>query len=144
LQSELGIDCEEVVFTPSDDVVENKQSLKVIEEGFSMNSTDNLMIASIEGELTSSEQNKLETILEDKAAQYAYKVYQHTILEADLSEKFENKKSLKRKQRKVIPFYFRLKSYSLVLLMCFFPFKFELPDFELKTNIFINVSVFIS
>ena len=117
LKSELEIDFEDMVLAPSADALEDKDTLKVIGETFSMNSSDDLMIASIEGELSSSEQIELNTILENDVAQVDYKVYQHTILTADLSEQFENKKSLKRNQGKVIPLFLRYASLAAAIII---------------------------
>jgi hypothetical protein len=142
LKSELELDFDGVVLSPSADAVENKDSLKVLEEGYSMNTSDDLMIASIEGNISPLEQIELDKILETEDAQFDYNVYQHTILNPDLSEKFENKKSLKRREGRVIPFYVRYAAAAaavIILIALFYN-----PNAVVETNGIIKNGAVIS
>jgi len=142
LKSELETDFDEVLLTPSTDVIDNKESLKVIEEGYSYNSTDDLMIASIEGEISPTEQKELDTILENETSRLEYKVYQNTILSADLSEKFEDKKSLKKKDGRIVPLYLRYASLAAAIIILIA--LFYNPNAAVETNGIIKNGAVIS
>ncbi|MGZ4059058.1 MAG: hypothetical protein ACXVPU_08525 [Bacteroidia bacterium] len=94
-------------------VFENKESLKHIAV-----STDDLLIASIEGLLSKEETVLLsQQLTADVEMQHNLSLYKQTRLIPDASIVFEGKEELKRKERKAIPlFYYVAIAASLLFL----------------------------
>lgn len=83
---------------------------------------DELLIASIEGTLTTQESVFLNQQLSvDAEMQNSYSLYKQTKLVADTKIVYENKEELKRKERKVVPlFYYVAAAASIALLIGLF------------------------
>lgn len=81
---------------------------------------DYLLIASTENILTKEKAEAANELLKTVEAQRLLKFYQQTKLKADKSIVFENKKALKRGNRKVIPFSYYAVAASIALLIGFF------------------------
>lgn len=104
------------VFADASIVFENKESLKRIAV-----TTDDLLIASVEGLLSKQETALLnQQIAVDAQMQHNYSLYKQTKLVADVSVVYENKEELKRKERKIIPFYYYFAAAASVALLLFF------------------------
>jgi hypothetical protein len=92
---------------------ENKESLKRITA-----TTDDLLIASVEGLLSKGEIVLLNGQLTvDAEMQHDLHLYKQTKLTADLNVIYENKEELKRKDRKIIPFYYYVAAAASILLI---------------------------
>jgi hypothetical protein len=94
-------------------VFENKEALKK-----TVVTTDDLLIASLEGLLTRPETALLnQQIAVDSEMQHHLHLYQQTKLVADTTIVYENKEELKRKERRAIPlFYYVAVAASLLFL----------------------------
>lgn len=97
-------------------VFENKEDLKRIDK------TQEFIIASIEGLLTTSESNMLQKQLSaDAQLKYDLELFQKTKLVADSAIRYKNKEDLKRKEARVIPlFYYVAAAASIALLFGLF------------------------
>lgn len=105
---------------------ENKNELKRVTGSTRSEGWDEVMIASVEGILTKEETVLLNKQLSiDAKLQHEFLLYQKTKLAADVSIVFENKKDLKRKEKKVIPlyYYFAVAASILLLMGLFFMFN---------------------
>ncbi len=105
------------VFADTSVIFENKESLKK-----TVVTTDDLLIASVEGLLTKQENVLLNQQLSvDAEMQNSYSLYKQTKLVADTTIVYENKEELKRKERKVVPlFYYVAAAASIALLIGLF------------------------
>lgn len=115
LKSELDDDLGEFTLSPEFEGFSAKDSLKV-EEGsnlIAMSNVEELMIASVEGQLDIQQENQLDKFIRDNNLTKDYTAYQNTRLQADLSEKLENKNKLKVKPV-IIPLYMRVASIAAV------------------------------
>ena len=132
---ELELFKKTIVSADASIVFENKESLKRTAV-----TTDDLLIASIEGLLTKQESVFLnQQLAVDAEMQNNYSLYKQTKLAADASIVYENKEELKRKERKIIPFYFYVAAAASVALLIglFFMFnntKNNEQTFADKTN----------
>ncbi len=101
---------------------ELKKDLSSVISSRSDGSWDELMIASVEEVLTKGESILLDQQLSvDAKLQHDFLLYQKTKLAADTSIIFENKESLKRKEKKIIPlFYYVAAAASILLIMGLF------------------------
>ena len=123
------------VFADASVVFENKEALKK-----TVVTTEDLLIASVEGLLTKQEHVFLNQQLSvDAEMQNNYSLYKQTKLVADASIVYENKEELKRKERKIVPlFYYVAAAASIALLIgLFFIFngnKNNEQNFADKTN----------
>jgi hypothetical protein len=103
-------------------VFENKESLKKSVGDkpniINISNYDEYFIRAVENDLTAEEQVSLDKYLQQHP-QYAvdYRLYQLTKLKADTTEVFENKESLKHKDRKIIPLYYYVAVAAAVLLL---------------------------
>jgi hypothetical protein len=105
---------------------ENKNELKRVTGLTPSESWDEVMIASVEGILTQEEILLLNKQLSiDAKLQYEFLLYQKTKLAADVSIVFENKKDLKRKEKKVIPIYYYVAVAASILLLMGLFFMFN-------------------
>ena len=94
-------------------IFENREMLK-----HTVATTDDLLIASVEGLLSKSETILLNGQLAvDAHMKHDLSIYNQTKLTADLSVVFENKDELKRKERKIIPFYYYVAAAASILLI---------------------------
>lgn len=97
-------------------VFENKESLKRIAV-----TTDDLLIASVEGLLSKQETALLnQQIAVDAQMQHNYGLYKQTKLVADASIVYEDKEELKRKERRIIPFYYYVAAAASIAFLLFF------------------------
>jgi len=79
---------------------------------------DYVLISSVEGLLSNQENTMLKQQLAvDAAMQQSYQLYQQTRLSADAAIIFEDKEALKRKERKVIPFYYYVSIAAAILVL---------------------------
>ncbi len=103
------------VFADTSVIFENKESLKRIAV-----TTDDLLIASVEGLLSKQETALLnQQIAVDAEMQHNYGLYKQTKLVADASIVYEDKEELKRKERKIIPFYYYASAIAAGMLLLF-------------------------
>lgn len=94
-------------------VFENKEALKRTTV-----TTDDLLIASVEGLLTKQESIFLNQQLSvDAEMQHNHRLYKQTKLVADTTIVFEHKEELKREERKIIPFYFYVAAAASIALL---------------------------
>jgi len=113
---ELELFKKTIVSADASVVFENKESLKRIAV-----TTDDLLIASVEGLLSKQETTLLNTqIAVDQQMQHNYGLYKQTKLVADTSIVYENKEELKRKKRKIVPFFYYVAAAASVALVLFF------------------------
>lgn len=113
-------------------IFENKEVLKQISI-----SADDLMIASVEGLLTSKEEKAFyQRLSTDQKMQNDLSLYKQTRLVADASIIFENKNELKQKRRKAIPlfYYVALAASVLLLFGLFYIFNNDPAEQKLATN----------
>lgn len=83
-----------------------------------------LLIASLENVLSIEEAKAAKELLKIVGTKNLQEFYQQTKLKTDKSIVFENKKELKRENRKVIPFYYYAAAASVAILLgLFFIFK---------------------
>jgi len=103
-------------------VFENKESLKKtigdMPNMINASNREEYFIKAVENDLTAAEQISLDKYLQQHP-QYAvdYRLYQLTKLKADTTEVFENKESLKHKERKIIPFFYYVAVAATILLL---------------------------
>ncbi|MCE3279902.1 MAG: hypothetical protein K0S44_2093 [Bacteroidetes bacterium] len=116
-------------------VFENKNELKQIAFQSSNNllndHREEMMISASEGLLTNEEYSFFKQQLSvDFEMQKNYSLFEKTKLQPEISVIFENKESLKRKEKKVIPFYFYVSVAATILLLfgMFVIFKNGDPD----------------
>jgi hypothetical protein len=104
LKEEFEDDFADMALIPETVTFDAKASLKVEEDSLMVTSAtvDELMIASVEGQLSKNQEAKLQAYITENglAKQYAY--YQATQLKPDTSIQFEDKASLKQKTGVVI------------------------------------------
>lgn len=101
------------VFADTSLVFENKEALKK-----TVVTTDNLLIASVEGLLTNQETVFLNQQLSvDAEMQNNYSLFKQTKLVADTTIVYENKEELKRKERRIIPFFYYVAAAASVALL---------------------------
>lgn len=101
------------VFADASVIFENKEALKK-----TVVTTDDLLIASVEGLLTKQESIFLNQQLSvDAEMQNNYSLYKQTKLVADASIIYENKEELKRKERKIIPFFYYVAAAASIALL---------------------------
>ena len=104
LKEEFEADFADLALIPEEITFDAKASLKVTEDALIITpaTVDKLMIAAVEGQLSTEQESKLQTYINEKglAKQYAY--YQATQLKPDTSIQFEDKASLKQKTGVVI------------------------------------------
>ncbi len=94
-------------------VFENKDVLKQ-----TYSPIDELIIAAIENRLSIPELNLLEQqLLADAQLKSDYDLFKKTKLVADTSIIFENKNALKRKEKKIIPLYYRIAAAAAILIL---------------------------
>lgn len=92
---------------------ENKEALKRAAA-----TSDDLLIASVEGILTKQETVFLQQQLSvDAEMNHNYVLYKQTKFVADPSIVFENKEQLKKKGKKIIPFYFYVAAAASIALL---------------------------
>lgn len=116
---ELELFKKTIVSADTSIVFENKESLKRIAV-----TTDDLLIASVEGLLSKHESVLLnQQIAVDAQMRHNYSLYKQTKLVADASIVYENKEELKRKERKIIPFYYYVAAAASIALLLFFFFN---------------------
>lgn len=129
--TELDLFQKTKMFADTSVIYENKESLKkdlttATSKGEGVipdtNKWDDLLIASIEGTLTSQETILLNQQLSvDAEMKNNYSLFKQTKLVADTTIVFENKEELKRKERKVIPlFYYVAAAASIAFLIGLF------------------------
>lgn len=94
-------------------VFEDKATLKDIAL-----TTDHLLIASVEGLLTSQENAMLnQQLAVDAEMQHALSLYKKTKVTADAAIVYENKEELKRRESRVIPLYYFIAAAAAILLI---------------------------
>ncbi len=85
---------------------------------------DDLLIASIEGNLSNEENIFLNQQLSvDAETQHNLNLYKQTKLIADVTVVYEGKEELKRKERRLIPFYYYVAAAASIALLLFFFFN---------------------
>ncbi len=115
LKAELEEDFDEVILIPVADNISDKSAL-VVEEGgilISQGNVDDLMIASIEGDLNPSQNEKLTEFVKENKLEKSFTAYSNTILQADMTEVLDEKDKLKKKPL-IIPLYVRVASIAAV------------------------------
>lgn len=115
-----------IVSADSTITFENKEALKR-----AAITTDDLLISSVEGLLSKGETilfNQQLTV--DAEMQNEYSLYKKIKVEADFTIVYEDKEELKRKERKIIPFYYYASAIAAGVLLLFGLFFL----FNTKTN----------
>ncbi|MCB9223740.1 MAG: hypothetical protein R2780_03800 [Crocinitomicaceae bacterium] len=96
LKAELDMDLDEVKLDPVS-ISMGAASLK--KKGIQPEEVDGLMIASVEGLLSSTEEMALSTYVVANGLESEIKYYHNTVLHADLTEVYGDKKDLKKRNR---------------------------------------------
>jgi uncharacterized protein YbcI len=119
MQHQLNLFKQTKLVAESAIVFENKERLKRKEIVLlSTEEVDNLLIASVEGILSSEEQAALsQQLAVDANMQQQLNSYQQTKLIADATIVYENKDELKREKKKVIPFFYYVAAAASVVLL---------------------------
>lgn len=96
-------------------VFENKAALRKVAE-----TSDNLLVAAVEGLLTAEESSLLKQQLAvDPELRKDFDLYRLTKLSADTSIVFENKEALKHKAGKVVPLFYYVSAIAAAILLLF-------------------------
>lgn len=105
-------------------VFDNKDTLKQI-----CTPQDELLISALENQLSLPELELLNQQFEaDISFKSEYALFQKTKLKADSSVVYENKEKLKRKEKKIIPLYFRYAAAAAILLLFGLFYIFNKPN----------------
>jgi hypothetical protein len=114
--------------------------LKVFDESESIceNNYEYFMISSIEKQLNSSKEIELQDFIsKNKIYQNEYNLYQKSRLKADLTQVFEDKKSLK--QAMVIPMYYKLISIAATVILALLLIPFSKNSFhEIESSRYVS------
>ena len=104
LKEELELDVMDMELMPTSVTFDAKESLKVDADKLMITtgSVDELMIAAVEGQLSKSQKQQLETYVKDNNLTKSYAYTKATQLKPDLSIQFEDKASLKQKTGLII------------------------------------------
>lgn len=112
LKADLDMDLDEIKLSPVALTPIGNEFLK--KEGIQPEEAENLMIASVEGQLAFGDQVELQNYVEANNLQTAYKYYQHSVLEPNLSEEYGDNSDLKKKDRVLLPIFFRIAAGVVV------------------------------
>ena len=126
----------EIVLTPDNVFLENKEELKVYEDELSLLTVDFWMTASVEGLLTKVQKKELNQFVKTNQLEKQLAYYEHTILKPT-NEQYGDKEELKRKKPVIIPLFYRYASIAavvLVLIGLFFLPKNENPSFSAEES----------
>ena len=122
---------------PSKIILSEKDKFKKTENSVSLNNYEDLIIAEIEGENSTETSAALYLFLENNPkAQSDFNTYQKTKLAAPTIV-FEHKKSIKKKEGKVIPMYWWYSSAAAVIIILFLIKGFNFND-NIETNPIAN------
>lgn len=121
LKAEFELDFADASLFPETIVFENKAALKIDEANLiiTANTLPDLMIASVEKQLSPAHQAQLNTYIAEKQLESLYATYQNTILRPDLAIAFDEKNKLKQTGGMVIsmPFFKRIAAVAAVGLV---------------------------
>lgn len=132
LRDELDIDLDELRLKPEALEVD-KNELKHI--GIGDSEVDDLMIASVEGLLGKEEQTELDAYISKHQLEKKFSQFKRAILVADSNEVFENKESLKKKVRLVIPLYWKVAAAAAVIVILARIVSLNTSDVEEQTDV---------
>lgn len=138
LKSEMENDFGGLELFPEFTEFDHKSSLKIDESDLilSLNTIDELMIASIEGQLSKKHEAQLQAYLQKNNLGRKYAGYQATILKADPAVQYPDKENLKKETRVIrFPLYARIASIAAVgLLLIGFAIDWNQLNNPVNTN----------
>lgn len=116
-KEELDLNLDVLVLEPTTSVFESKSDLKIADAKLNSTNVDEWMIASVENQLSIQEQLELNEFVKLHSLENTFAAFKSTILKADLTEVFPNKKKLKVPTGIIIPLYMRVAAVAAVLLL---------------------------
>lgn len=117
LQAELEDSFEGIELVPAFGSELDKSFLK--KEGIQEEEVEELMIASIEGQLSKEQEYELTTYVSDNSLQKTFSYFKNTILVPNVLETYGNKSELKKRDAIIIPLGYRIAAAAAVVVLFF-------------------------